>query len=1588
MDTNLPTTAKAPMIALIKTKNIMKTNNLKTKTRLTFAALLLFALLAPTAVWAQFGGGNGSNWNPYIISTTDHLTTLANNVNGGNNYLGVYFRLDADLDYTGKTYTIIADYFVNGNNTFRGNFNGDGHTISGVTLDRTSTVGNSSFIALFGRISEGAIIENLTLSNSTIRGRIGVGGIVGGAYGASISNCHVTSDVTIETVLVQYSHEYQPVGSQGSIVGRTAGTPIQISDCTSAATIIATNDGNSEEVGGIVGCIGVGCEGSNVSGCIFTGGINFSGSSYVGGIVGEIYGNDATFTGNYIGSSCTIGAVGVEGSTQGTDEGYDVTRIATWRFATPQYGDGGTCITPPIVTVQGTDYWAAGQPVAFSELHTFGQTTAGKMWQFVAQTADFEKYTLLMYVDPDTTWAFTQPRKDVQIVTSIVKDINDTNNNYISVEVQDSAFFDGQGHRPEVKIWDGVANKGGRWLIEGMDYVTDIPAEGFTDEGEYTVTVWGIDHYGGRQTHTFRITMPWEGEGTMANPYKISSTDEMDALAHIVDLGLDQAGVYFRQTADLDYTGKSYMPVGRAKFVSDDEGFTLVERPFNGIYDGYGRTISNVTVSGEEQAGLFGRLGEQGELSNVVLSGTCSIEGKQSAGGIVGLNYGNISDCKPQSSNITVKGRVYVGGVVGCNSGGFVYAEECRANIRVTGISESPEIGGLVGRNNGGTVYGSFLGTITANKGNVGGIVGCNYSDNDTGCDVWGEMFGNIVSTGGCAIVGGIVGYNSYNCTVENCLSTCSMQSVSGATYASAIIGWNYYGTATNNYYLGANRYGGINGSDVSGQAMRGWPVTWAESLDLVVSNPSDGSMPPGVYYNTATNASYILGAGETLQFSLWADVGPATECYANEQHLASTMEDDSPVFTYTMPATPVYLSLAGNLTAFLDDDDCFRINAAIIEAKDGQTLDVKLRGRTFLKDGSWNLLAVPFALSDFSGTPLEGAEVRTIAVTSTYAGGLLTLDFTDPLTAIEAGKPYFVRWTSGDDITDPVFSNVTIENVLTNIEGSNVAFVPNYNKPVLTANTTANLYLGDDGQLHYPYNADYTLYAMRGHFEVDLGTTGVHVGNCVLNHGTTDTYPMLPAIFQAEGNWNDATKWNTGTVPDGGDMIVFAATTIPSGCVANAGQIIKDASIDLTIEDGGQLYHTGGYLRVSLEKAISAFDPQADPSDGWHLITLPFMSHAWVSEVENMTANEYDLYYYDEPTHYWINHKDTENNNQFVALESGKGYLYANSQAVTLGVSGWIEPGNAEVNIPLSYTTTTGELTGFNLIGNPFVHNVTSFTANNASSECFRLNDTKNELVVGTIDADHPLLPLEGVFVKATGDNASVTFNGQTRGEKSASGRIALELSQNAQLIDRLIVKQDGEPLEKFTLRENSTKLFATLDNQDMAVAIAEGNEQPVSFKAAKNGTYTLTVNVENMDLDYLHLIDNLTGADIDLLAVEPVETPTGGNGPSTSSGTLASYTFTAKTTDYESRFKLVFSADEYVCEPNEAFAYISNGNIVITTDMGDATLQIVDVMGRVVASYGGHTRCVSTSGMTAGVYVLRLIDGENVRPQKIVVE
>ena len=176
--------------------------------------------------------------------------------------------------------------------------------------------------------------------------------------------------------------------------------------------------------------------------------------------------------------------------------------------------------------------------------------------------------------------------------------------------------------------------------------------------------------------------------------------------------------------------------------------------------------------------------------------------------------------------------------------------------------------------------------------------------------------------------------------------------------------------------------------------------------------------------------------------------------------------------------------------------------------------------------------------------------------------------------------------------------------------------------------------------------------------------------------------------------------------------------------------------------------------------------------------------------------------------------------------------------------------------------------------------------------------------------------------------------------------------------------------------LNPENTKIFIPQNGKEYAAVSTNSTsgEMPVSFKAAKDGSYTITVNVENVDLNYLHLVDNLTGADVDLMGSE-----------GDVARNVSTYTFDAKTDDYASRFKLVFGVKDDAASADSVgnFAYISNGEIIISNE-GRATLQVIDVMGRIISSDEINGECrISTNGMTAGIYILNL----NGMTQKIVV-
>ncbi|MBQ9651337.1 MAG: hypothetical protein IJV13_03870 [Prevotella sp.] len=245
---------------------------------------------ADATVYAEWGG-EGTEDNPYQIVTPYDLNLLSKRVNeaqtgdsyysGGNAYYGYYFKQMKDLDYSGiattedSNYTPVGYYTYGGGRIFSAAYDGQGHTISGITIN-TTAASQGIFGFAIGDIS------NLTLTNSTITGGNHTGGIVGYYSDGTITNCHVGTDVTIAAP--ESGTTYYHSGILGN---KQSGT---LTGCTSAASVTDAA-GTGQSFGGIVGWN----YGGRVLNSLYLG-ENLDGDNYVGAVAGR---NSATITNCY-----------------------------------------------------------------------------------------------------------------------------------------------------------------------------------------------------------------------------------------------------------------------------------------------------------------------------------------------------------------------------------------------------------------------------------------------------------------------------------------------------------------------------------------------------------------------------------------------------------------------------------------------------------------------------------------------------------------------------------------------------------------------------------------------------------------------------------------------------------------------------------------------------------------------------------------------------------------------------------------------------------------------------------------------------------------------------------------------------------------------------------------------------------------------------------------------------------------------------------------------------------------------------------------------------------------------------------------
>ncbi len=431
----------------------------------------------------------------------------------------------------------------------------------------------------------------------------------------------------------------------------------------------------------------------------------------------------------------------------------------------------------------------------------------------------------------------------------------------------------------------------------------------------------------------------------------------------------------------------------------------------------------------------------------------------------------------------------------------------------------------------------------------------------------------------------------------------------------------------------------------------------------------------------------------------------------------------------------------------------------------------------------------------------------------------------------------------------------------------------------------------------------------------------------------------------------------------------VTTPTTIGKGGVLDMGSnaLIIGVGGSLTIEDGGQLITTSA-VNATIEKNITA--ASKDIADHWYTIASSVDAPDFADVTNLITDGEYDLYRYDESSFTWQNSKKiVAGNPQFSSFENGRGYLYRKAGNKTIKYVGTINTGDLE-NYPLSWASTNADLKGLNLIVNPFPHNIYKGyggAIDNAKlSDKFYYLENNGTWQVGTYTT--AIKPGMGIIIQtnSAGDitikDDATPATAEHAPAKANNDEIMLTVSNSQYQDVAYAVFGDRYGLKKIVHRSaEAPMLYIPQNNRKYAVAMMSDDTKSfnLNFKAMTMGSYTLSYKSKG-DFDYVHVIDRLTGEDIDMLQGE--------------------YSFIATPYDNENRFivRLGYMPNNEGTE-NEIFAYQNGNNILVS---GEGELQVFDVTGRMVATQ--HVNGVETINVQShGVYIFKL----NEKVQKIVV-
>ncbi|MBR4156108.1 MAG: T9SS type A sorting domain-containing protein [Bacteroidales bacterium] len=485
---------------------------------------------------------------------------------------------------------------------------------------------------------------------------------------------------------------------------------------------------------------------------------------------------------------------------------------------------------------------------------------------------------------------------------------------------------------------------------------------------------------------------------------------------------------------------------------------------------------------------------------------------------------------------------------------------------------------------------------------------------------------------------------------------------------------------------------------------------------------------------------------------------------------------------------------------------------------------------------------------------------------------------------------------------------------------------------------------------------------------------------------------------------WSKAKNWRDGELPSENanvyilsPLTIAADENITTGTITMQGdesKITINGSLtadmvynkakagDLCINDGGQLRQNNTDLNGKFvmdivrpsDADLENWGQGVTAETGWQFISSP-ITNAAVSQfvtANTATTGDYDLYKYDgSKENEWVNHKanaDFETN--FV---SGRGYLASYNLLEEATLSGTL---NAAKTFERQYSYTKpvedkDDLKNCFLVGNPFTFNMDlkNMTSWNNVVEGVAIVDANGDYEYLTTN---DIIPVgDGFFIQTTGEYPSPSISyaegtGSKRGEKVESINVVAssKAGKDNVVINFASDKKGFLKLENFN--NETANIFVSNKGRNYGIYNCNRNvnEVALSFIPKQMGSYTISLDI-NGDFESVVLVDRLTGVETDMLVENE-------------------YSFIATKEDNQNRFFIRLANGEEPSSENSQFVYQSGEELIIEAE---GTIQIIDMMGRVVYNNEVENSRINISNFNKASYIVRNINEKEVKVQKIVI-